>query len=58
MSLGVEDGFNFAVGQWLGELTITLIGLGIAAGVGIVGYSIIWISDWWSNRKWNRRVKE
>lgn len=51
MSLGIEDGFNFAVGQWLGELTITLIGLGIAVGVGIVICSIIGISEWWSNRK-------
>jgi hypothetical protein len=51
MSLEIEDGFNFAVGQWLGELTIALIGLGIGIGVAIVVCSIIGIFEWWDNRR-------
>ena len=51
MSLEIEDGFNFTVGQWLGELTISLISLGIIVGIGVMIYSIIWISEWWNNRK-------
>ena len=51
MSLEIEDGFNFAIGQCLGELTVTLIGLGIAIGVGIVVYSIIGIYEWWDDRR-------
>ena len=27
MALDISDGFNFAIGQWLGDLTIGLIGL-------------------------------
>ena len=51
MSLGIEDGFNFAMGEWLAELTRLVIG-GIAAlvitGVIIGGLTIY---DWWYDRR-------
>ena len=50
MTLEIEDGFNFAVGQWLGEMATfaiaCLAGL-VFAGLLVLGVAIIeWISDW------------
>lgn len=49
MTLEIEDGFNFAVGQWLGELAtfaIACLGALVFTGVLVLGIAIFeWISD-------------
>lgn len=49
MTLEIEDGFNFAVGQWLGELATfaiaCLAGL-VFTGILVLGVAIFeWLSD-------------
>lgn len=62
MSFGIEDGFNFAVGQWLAEWTIVGIGLIVLVVVFLTIYSIVFIRDaivvWMRKRQKNKkRVK-
>lgn len=63
MSLGIEDGFNFAVGEWLAEWAIAGIGLIVLVTVFLTIYSIVFIRDaivdWmWKRQKNKKRVKE
>lgn len=63
MSLGIEDGFNFAVGEWLAEWAIAGIGLIVLVAVFLTIYSIVFIRDaivdWmWKRQKNKKRVKE
>lgn len=62
MSLGIEDGFNFVVGQWLAEWAIAGIGLIVLVAVFLTIYSILFIRDaivdWMRKRQKNKkRVK-
>lgn len=63
MSIGIEDGFNFAIGEWLAEWAIAGIGLIILVVVFLAIYSIVFIHgaivDWmWKRQKNKKRVKE
>ena len=63
MSIGIEDGFNFAIGEWLAEWAIAGIGLIILVVVFLTIYSIVFIHDvivdWiWKRQKNKRKVKE
>ena len=51
MSLSIEDGFNFYLGQQIGEMVVGLIGLAAIAVIGGIIYLGICICDWWSDRK-------
>ncbi len=55
MSLEIEDGFNFELGQWLADLTITIIGLAVVAGVCAIAYAAITIYEWWCDRRYRKR---
>ena len=62
MSIGIEDGFNFAIGEWLAEWAIAGIGLIVLVAVFLTVYSVVFIHDvivdWmWKNRR-TKRVKE
>lgn len=51
MTLEIEDGFNFAIGQWLGEMTtlaISLLAGLIFAGVLVLG---VYIFEWLCDRR-------
>lgn len=51
MTLGIEDGFNFAMGEWLAELTRLIIGgvaLLVIAGVIFGGLSLY---EWWHYKR-------
>ena len=63
MSIGIEDGFNFAIGEWLAEWAIAGIGLIVLVAVFLIIYSIVFIYDtivdWmWKRQKNKKRVKE
>ena len=49
MTLEVEDGINFAIGQWIGDLITAGIGILVAlvfGGLVVLGVGIFeWISD-------------
>lgn len=51
MSLGIEDGFNFAMGEWLAEVTRLLIGGGIVLMIAGVIFGGICIYEWWCDRR-------
>jgi hypothetical protein len=55
MSLEIEDGFNFALGQWLAEFTITLISIAAVAGICAIAYVAIVVYEWWCDRRYRRR---
>ena len=62
MSIGIEDGFNFAIGEWLAEWAIAGIGLIVLVVVFLTIYSIIFIHDvmvdWmWKRQKNKKKVK-
>lgn len=63
MSIGIEDGFNFAIGEWLAEWAMAGIGLIILVAVFLIIYSIVFIHDtivdWmWKRQKNKKKVKE
>lgn len=63
MSIGIEDGFNFAIGEWLAEWAIAGIGLIVLVAVFLIIYSIVFIHDaivdWmWKRQKDKKKVKE
>lgn len=63
MSIGIEDGFNFAIGEWLAEWAMAGIGLIILVAVFLIVYSIVFIHDvvvdWmWKRQKNKKREKE
>lgn len=49
MTLEVEDGINFAIGQWLGDLITAAIGISVAlvfGGLIVLGVGIYeWLCD-------------
>lgn len=49
MTLEIEDGINFAIGQWIGDLITAGIGLAVAlvfAGIVVLGVGIYeWLYD-------------
>lgn len=51
MSLGIEDGFNFAMGEWLAEVTRLLIGGAIVLVITGVIFVGIGIYEWWCDRR-------
>lgn len=51
MSLGIEDGFNFAMGEWLAEVTRLLIGGAIALVITGVVIGGICVYEWWCDRR-------
>ncbi len=53
MSLGIEDGFNFAMGQWLAEVTRLVIGGAIALVLTGVIIGGLWICEWLYDRRNN-----
>ena len=62
MSIGIEDGFNFAIGEWLAEWAIAGIGLIVLVVVFLTICSIIFIHDvmvdWmWKRQKNKKKVK-
>lgn len=52
MSLGIEDGFNFAMGEWLAEVTRLLIGGAIALVICGVVIGGICVYEWWCDRRY------
>lgn len=62
MSIGIEDGFNFAIGEWLAEWAIAGIGLIVLVAVFLTIYSVVFIHDvivdWmWKRQKNKKKVK-
>lgn len=58
MSLGIEDGFNFAMGEWLVGVTRLLIGCGgilLIAGVFFGGISVY---EWYANRRMRKKKRD
>lgn len=51
MSLGIEDGFNFAMGQWLAEVTRLIVGGAIFLAIAAVIYGGICLYEWWCDRR-------
>lgn len=51
MTLGIEDGFNFAMGEWLAEVTRLLIGGAIFLVIGAVIYGGVCLYEWWYDRR-------
>lgn len=51
MSLGIEDGFNFAMGEWLAEVVRLLIGGAIALVLTGVIIGGLCICEWWYDRR-------
>lgn len=45
MSLSIQDGFNFSMGQWIAELTRAGIGLAVLVGVVAIGYGLFILYD-------------
>ena len=45
MSIDIADGFNFAIGQWLGELAIFLIGGAVILVICGIVYGGLWLYD-------------
>ena len=54
MTLEIEDGFNFAVGQWPGELATMAISLAAALAVGGVIVLAVWIYEWLCDWRYRR----
>ena len=57
MTLEIEDGFNFAVGQWLGELATMAVSLAAALVVGGVIVLGVFIYEWLCDRRYGRNKK-
>ena len=51
MTLEIEDGFNFAIGQWLGDLVTGAISLAVALIVGGVIVLGVYIFEWLCDRR-------
>lgn len=51
MTLEVEDGFNFAVGQWLGNLATAAVSLAAALVVGGIIVLGVFIYEWLCDRR-------
>ena len=51
MSLGIEDGFNFTIGEWMADMTLFLISCGITLLIGGVIYGIGCLYEWWYDRR-------
>lgn len=51
MSLEIEDGFNFALGQWIAESLIDLVGGVIILGIGALACLFFTIYEYISNRR-------
>lgn len=51
MTLEVEDGFNFAIGQWLGDMVSMAISLLIALAFGAVVVLGVYIFEWICDRR-------
>lgn len=54
MTLEVEDGINFTIGQWLGELATMAISLAAALAVGGVIVLGVWIYEWVCDRRYRK----
>lgn len=54
MTLDISDGFNFALGQWLGEFVIGLAGLAVVAIIGGMIYLGMRIHERISYRRMRR----
>ena len=54
MSLGIEDGFNFTIGEWLGNMTLFLISCGIALVIGGVIYGVGCLYEYLYDRRMKR----
>lgn len=51
MSLEVSDGFNFAMGEWLADVTRLLIGGTIILAIAAVIYGGLCLYEWWCDRR-------
>ena len=51
MTLTASDGFDFTMGQWFAELTITAIALAVIVGVSAIAYAVIAVYEWWCDRR-------
>ncbi len=51
MSLEISDGFAFAMGQWLADTAILLIGGAAALLIGGLIYGGACIYEWWCDRR-------
>lgn len=51
MNLEVSDGFNFAMGQWLAEVTRLLIGGAAFLVIAGVVYGGVCLYEWWYERR-------
>jgi len=51
MSLEIEDGFNFALGEWIAESLIGLVGVIIILGFAGIVYLFFTIYEYISDRR-------
>jgi len=51
MTLEISDGFAFAMGQWLADMTRLLIGGTAALLIGGVIYGGACLYEWWDMRR-------
>lgn len=51
MSLEISDGFNFTIGEWMADMTLTLISLGIGLLIGGVIYGAACFYEWLCDRR-------
>lgn len=54
MSLEIEDGFNFALGEWIAETMIGLVYIGIILGFAGIAMLFFTIYEWVSDRKFRK----
>ena len=58
MSIGIEDGFNFAIGEWLAEWALAGIGLIILVAIFLIVYIIAFIYETITDWKWKRQMNK
>ena len=51
MSIEISDGFNFAIGEWMADMTLFAISCGIALVIGGMIYGIASLYEWLCDRR-------
>ena len=54
MSLNIEDGFDFTIGQWIADATITILGLIVVFAIVAVFYACVALREWVDKRRFRR----
>lgn len=55
MNLEMQDGFNFAIGEWLAEVTRLLISGVLALVLTGVIIGGLYVCEWWYDRRMKKK---